>query len=34
MVVTRNKEAFCEGNRVLETFMQESTGTDKVKMYG
>ena len=34
MVVTRNKEAFCEGNRVLENFMQESTGTDKVKMYG
>ena len=30
-VSIRNRDCFCEGKEVNENFLQESTGTDKVK---
>ena len=33
MVAVRNREDFCKGKAMHENFLQESTGTDTVKIY-
>lgn len=33
VVALRNRECFCEGKEMHGNFLQESTGTDKVKIY-
>ena len=33
MVAVRNRESLCEGKGIQEDFLQESTETDKVKIF-